>query len=69
MVEGDASKMWRGPPLHREREASPRRATRGDSVKGLLNRPTDTSFGQPWHAGCTAAGRKLLGFFDAFTPN
>jgi hypothetical protein len=62
MVEGDAGKSWRGPLLHRGREASPRRATRGDSFKGLLNRPKDTSFGQPRHAGCTAAGRKLLGF-------
>ena len=62
MVEGDASKMGRGPLLYRERETSPRRATRGDSSKGLLNRPKDTGLGQPRHARCTAAGRKLLGF-------
>jgi hypothetical protein len=62
MVEGDASKMWRGPLLYRGREASPRRVTGGNSSKGLLNRPKDASFGQPRHARCTAAGRKLLGF-------
>jgi hypothetical protein len=62
MVEGNASKMWRGPLLYRERETSPRGATGGNSSKGLLNRPKDTSFGQPRDARCTAAGRKLLGF-------
>jgi hypothetical protein len=69
MVEGDASKMWRGPLLYRQRETSPREATGGNSSKGLLNRPKDTNFGQPRHARCTAAGASSWGFFDAFTPN
>src|SRR5262249_3688863 len=59
MVEGDASTLSRGPPLCREREASPRRTARGDSFKGPLHRPEGTGFGQPQP---TAAGRKLLGF-------
>ena len=58
MVEGNA----RGPLLYRERETSPRGATGGNSSKGLLNRPKDTSFGQPRDARCTTAGCKLLGF-------
>jgi len=62
MVEGDAGKMWRGPPLYRERETGPRGATGGNSSKGLLNRPKDTGIRQPRHGRCTAAGRKLLGF-------
>ena len=43
MVEGDASKMWRGPPLHREREAGPRRAAHGDAFPGQLQRARYTA--------------------------
>ena len=69
MVEGDANKSWRGPLLHRGREASPRRITRRDSSKGLVNRPEDTSFGQPGTPDAPLRGASPWGFFDAFTPN
>src|SRR5258708_33650096 len=56
------AKMWRGRSYIANARLAPQSHPCGDSSKGPLNRPKDTGFGQPRHARCTAAGRKLLGF-------